>query len=194
MEKSDSSKNEGFLGFLSFNKKIDEVCEQSDVNLDAASKQIDIYRDTPIRFLGYSNEVGEAFRALVPVTIVRLSYLVAFGYVAADTMDKGSKMANQKFDNIEERRKAVMITMGDTVLWQTLASVAIPGFTINRICKMSNWFLTKGIKLAPLIAKPITTVIGLSTIPFIVKPIDAFVELSMDKTIRKNYNLKNKHE
>ena len=29
--------------------------------------EVDIYRDTPVRFLGYANEVGEAFRALVSV-------------------------------------------------------------------------------------------------------------------------------
>ncbi|CEF62093.1 Mitochondrial fission process protein 1 [Strongyloides ratti] len=194
MDKNDSKKNEGFLGFLSFNKKIDDTCKENDVNLDAASKQIDIYRDTPIRFLGYSNEVGEAFRALVPVTIVRLSYLVAFGYVAADTMDKGSKISNKNFNSIDEKRKAVVVTMGDTVLWQTLASVAIPGFTINRVCKMSNFILKKGFKLTPILAKPITTAIGLATIPFIVKPIDAFVELAMDKTIRKYYSYKKVHE
>uniref|UniRef100_A0A0N5C7J9 Mitochondrial fission process protein 1 n=1 Tax=Strongyloides papillosus TaxID=174720 RepID=A0A0N5C7J9_STREA len=171
---------------------MEENVKPPDVNLETASKQIDIYRDTPIRFLGYSNEVGEAFRALVHVNIVRLSYLVAFGYVAADTMDKGSKVAGKKFPNEDERRKSVMITMGDTVLWQTLASVAIPGFTINRICKFSNWILTKGIKLSPILAKPLTTAIGLSTIPFIVKPIDAFVELAMDKTIRKNYTIHHK--
>ena len=27
--------------------------------------EVDIYRDTPVRLLGYANEVGEAFRALV---------------------------------------------------------------------------------------------------------------------------------
>ena len=30
--------------------------------------EVDIYRDTPVRFLGYANEVGEAFRALVSVS------------------------------------------------------------------------------------------------------------------------------
>ena len=25
-------------------------------------KEVDIYRDTPVRFLGYANEVGESFR------------------------------------------------------------------------------------------------------------------------------------
>ena len=26
------------------------------------NKEVDIYRDTPVRFLGYANEVGESFR------------------------------------------------------------------------------------------------------------------------------------
>jgi len=33
----------------------------------AAAAEVDIYRDTPVRLLGYANEVGEAFRALVHV-------------------------------------------------------------------------------------------------------------------------------
>lgn len=41
---------------------------------------------------GYANEVGESFRALVPVSLVRLSYAIATGYVIADTADKSWKM------------------------------------------------------------------------------------------------------
>ena len=33
----------------------------------AVPQEVDIYRDTPVRLLGYANEVGEAFRALVHV-------------------------------------------------------------------------------------------------------------------------------
>ena len=28
----------------------------------AGNAEVDIYRDTPLRFMGYANEVGEAFR------------------------------------------------------------------------------------------------------------------------------------
>lgn len=38
---------------------------------------------------GYANEVGEAFRALVNVNWVRLSYAVASGYVILDATSKG---------------------------------------------------------------------------------------------------------
>jgi len=33
----------------------------------AEAGEVDIYRDTPLRYLGYANEVGEAFRALMHV-------------------------------------------------------------------------------------------------------------------------------
>lgn len=42
-------------------------------------------------FLGYANEVGEAFRAQVHVNVVRLSYGIASAYVVADAIDKGYK-------------------------------------------------------------------------------------------------------
>lgn len=40
---------------------------------------------------GYANEVGEAFRSLVPAAVVWLSYGVASSYVLADAIDKGKK-------------------------------------------------------------------------------------------------------
>ena len=45
------------------------------------------------RLLGYANEVGEAFRALVSVKFVIGTYGVASAYVLADTYDKASKVS-----------------------------------------------------------------------------------------------------
>lgn len=42
-----------------------------------------------LNVLGYANEVGEAFRSIVPKSFVWSSYVVATGYVCADTIDKG---------------------------------------------------------------------------------------------------------
>ena len=50
---------------------------------EVSKKEVDIYRDTPLRYLGYANEVGEAFRALVHVNWVKLSYGVASAYVVS---------------------------------------------------------------------------------------------------------------
>lgn len=46
-----------------------------------------------IMYPGYTNEVGEAFRALVSANVVRLSYGIAAIYCLADTADKTRKAA-----------------------------------------------------------------------------------------------------
>jgi len=139
--------------------------------------EVDIYRDTPVRLLGYANEVGEAFRKLVPSAVVKASYGVSFAYVLADTFDKTKKAP--------EGKKAVYAV--DTLIWQTLASIAIPGFTINRICALSYFLLNKSKGMSPSARLWTTTAIGLASIPFIVKPIDHGVDYVMDKTLRKMY-------
>lgn len=52
--------------------------------------KIDIWRETPIRYLGYANEVGESFRHVFP-KFVKSSYGLAFLYVLGDSYDKGHK-------------------------------------------------------------------------------------------------------
>lgn len=45
-----------------------------------------------IYYTGYANEVGEAFRSLVSKSLVWSSYIIASGYVLADTTHKGTKV------------------------------------------------------------------------------------------------------
>ena len=52
------------------------------------SERVDIWRDTPVRLLGYANEVGESFRHIFPRMVIP-SYVIAFGYTFADCGDKG---------------------------------------------------------------------------------------------------------
>ena len=81
-------------------------------------EEVDIYRDTPVRLLGYANEVGEAFRALVHVNWVRASYGVASLYVLADTRDKTLKMMAKTDSGEAGRNKKVAAAAFDTLLWQ----------------------------------------------------------------------------
>ncbi len=139
--------------------------------------EVDIFRDTPVRLLGYSNEVGEAFRALVHVNWVRASYGLASAYVLADTNDKAGKASGGA------KEKAVAAF--DTLVWQALASVMIPGFTINRVCAFSLAAMARAVPQVALnTRKWMTTGIGLGIIPFIVHPIDSLVHYGMDNTTR----------
>ena len=63
----------------------------------------------------------------------------------------------------------------DTLIWQGLASVIIPGLTINRICAISRYLLARHhvVSLSsPALRKWTVTAIGLGCIPFIIGPID----------------------
>ncbi|XP_025048558.1 mitochondrial fission process protein 1 [Alligator sinensis] len=86
------------------------------------------------------------------------------------------------------KRARVAVAVVDTFIWQSLASVAIPGFTINRICAASLYLLGTMTRWPVSVRKWTTTAIGLSAIPFIVKPIDRSVDFLMDSSLRKLYS------
>lgn len=143
-------------------------------------KEYDIYRDSLLRYAGYANEVGEAFRAQTAKHTyagfnapVSLTYAVAIAYCAAD--------ANDKYQKTGKLAGAV-----DAFSWQILASVAIPGFTIHQVCKYSAMGLQKMAPKIPLPKRQLAvSLIGLATIPFIIHPIDHLVDSIFDKFPRK---------
>ncbi|XP_068127600.1 mitochondrial fission process protein 1 [Hyperolius riggenbachi] len=152
----------------------------------SAATKPDLYRDTWVRYLGYANEVGESFRALVPKVVVWATYGIASAYVTADAADKGHKAAEANKES-PGRTKEVTVAVIDTFVWQALASVAIPGFTINRICAASLYIMARVTRWPLPARKWATTAVGLSTIPFIITPIDRSVDFLLDSSLRKLY-------
>ncbi|OCU01608.1 hypothetical protein XELAEV_18007400mg [Xenopus laevis] len=151
------------------------------------SSEKDLYRDTWVRYLGYANEVGEAFRALVPKAVVWASYGVATAYVTADAADKGKKAANS-YKESPDQTAQVAVAVVDTFVWQALASVAIPGFTINRLCAASLYLMGRVTRWPLPVRKWATTAVGLSAIPIIITPIDRSVDWMLDSSLRKLYS------
>ena len=45
--------------------------------------KVDVWRDTPVRLLGYANEIGESFRYILPRAYLP-SYILACAYCAGD--------------------------------------------------------------------------------------------------------------
>ena len=95
-------------------------------------KEKDIFRDTPLRYVGYANEVGEAFRPIFPRFVVP-SHGLAFLYVGADSISK----TNDTFKR-GSSMKVTTATFVDVLVWQTLASVLIPGKVINMVTAFST--------------------------------------------------------
>lgn len=187
-------------------------------SFDGEEKQgYDPLRDGPLRYLGYSNEVGEAFSAWLFPGGVSLSYAVAVGYVLFDTWDKYNGTlsdaerkldANRMPDGIDKEK--LISTIGlergiDTLVWQLLASVIIPGYTIHTIVGVTTQMLKvilQGVVVGDLVhrvgentgyspdtilqltEKSLPTFVGLMAIPFIVHPIDSGVHGVLNATLR----------
>eukprot|EP00980_Cylindrotheca_fusiformis_P006631 scaffold1390_cov138-Cylindrotheca_fusiformis.AAC.34 len=151
-----------------------------------AHEEYDIFRDSPLRYLGYSNEVGEAFRYQVPKFVIP-SYIVAFGYCTADAVTSGYDAYNKATDmGSSTATSDSLVSAVDTMLWQSLASVTIPGATINLIVKASRFAVARSPAALPgLVSTWLPTVTGLGSVPLIISPIDRAVDLFMDSTFRK---------
>ena len=77
-------------------KKAAAALAEKDNEGKEGDESYDIYRDSPLRYLGYANECGEAFAAWLPPFGVPATYVVAAVYVLADTFDKAIKANKEK--------------------------------------------------------------------------------------------------
>lgn len=185
---------------------------------EAVAAAYDPLRDGPLRYLGYANECGEAFAAWLPFWGVPFSYAVAIAYVLVDTADKGTKAYKSARKELSENKDlspevkvprlvsllAFERTL-DTVVWQLLASVACPGYTIHTVVALfhaalkplqetaqaqqfaaaaaSSLHLQSADVLA-ILDKSLPTAVGLAAIPFIVHPIDNGIHAIMNVSLR----------
>ena len=170
----------------------------SSTSADAKTKPVstnefNVFRDTPIRYLGYCNEVGESFRYQFP-RFVAPSYVIAFGYCCADAAQAGWRVWSSPSTAVDnetsqaQRQHDSLRAMVDTAIWQTTASVMVPGFTINCIVKATRWIVRRPAvttALPALVFQWLPTAAGLGSIPLIMHPIDQMTDTLMDETLRK---------
>ena len=117
-----------------------------------------------LRAAADANEVGESFKPLVPRWMYAASYGVVGAYVCADAAWRAT---------VPPPGRSPAVEALDTVVWQGLASVMLPGFVINRIV----WAVGRVSPPTALIWAP--TAVGLVSIPLIISPIDRGVESFM---------------
>ena len=80
-----------------------------------------------------------------------LSYAVAIGYVVVDTIDKGLKAYSNAGTELEGgavarpdvdvKKLQLLLSLEratDTIVWQLLASVFVPGFTIHTVVQAAH--------------------------------------------------------
>jgi fission process protein 1 len=142
-----------------------------------------IFRDSLLRYAGYANEVGESFRYQFPKFVVP-SYAISFGYCFADAASTGWTSWNEE-KGANARQETLFATV-DTLVWQSLASVMIPGAIINAIVKASRFAVRRSpLALPVLVGEWLPTATGLGSVPLIVHPIDHYVDMLLDNTTRQ---------
>eukprot|EP00128_Syssomonas_multiformis_P015213 Colp12_sorted_trinity150504_noHs@13397 len=79
------------------------------------------------------------------------------------------------------KRIELAASAADTFIWQSFASVIIPGVTINRVCALTSFALQRVLPNVPSSGRKwATTFVGLGMIPLIIHPIDHLVDYGMD--------------
>ena len=116
--------------------------------------------------------------------VIKTEDCVVKGYSFSDLV-----ILQQTWPSQEIKNSKVKWAVIDTLCWQGLASVIIPGFTINLNCKFAGFLLRRYSKFPVTIQKWITTIYGLAVIPFIIKPIDKSVDIFMEMSLRKYYHI-----
>ncbi|KAI8391623.1 mitochondrial 18 KDa protein-domain-containing protein [Radiomyces spectabilis] len=126
------------------------------------------------RYLAYTSDVGEAFRPIVSPLIVKAAYGVSWAYLGLDVAYEGYKAVHAGKDSAVVG--TLMVKRG---VFQSIASMALPMFTIHSVVKHSAKMFTN-VKNAKLRTWG-PTFLGLGVVPFLPFLFDHPVETVVDR-------------
>lgn len=132
-----------------------------------------------IQATAYASEVGESFRPIVNVNLVRALYGLSIAYVIVDISGRTYCVHDQGI-------KRMSYFALDTTLWHLSASLILPAVVIHSIVKYTGKFTKKITKNAKAIAW-VPAILALGSVPFIIQPIDHVTDFALDKTLRPFY-------
>jgi fission process protein 1 len=126
------------------------------------------------RYLAYTSDFGEAFRPLTTPFFVNTTYAISFGYVGFEIAQEAYKSHSRS-----DHKYVFGTHVAKHTIFQTLASLALPAFTIHSTVKYSG-ILFKNVKNQRVLNWG-PTFLGLAVIPFLPTLIDHPAELIVDK-------------
>lgn len=127
------------------------------------------------RYLAYTSDVGEAFRPIVSPWVVKGAYGISWAYLTLDVSYEGYKAKQAGLDN-----QVIGAAMVKRAVFQSVASMALPMFTIHSIVKYSARHVFASVK-NPKIKGWGPTVMGLGIVPFLPFIFDHPVEYAVER-------------
>ncbi|KAG8982656.1 hypothetical protein FRB94_007990 [Tulasnella sp. JGI-2019a] len=135
------------------------------------------------RYIAYTSDVGEAFRPMVPPWVVTGGYAISWLYLGGDVSYESYKAYHQgpsatEAANFSEPTRIAMIAT-KRALFQSIASMALPAFTIHTIVKRATKSFVNVKNPRLKLWGP--TCLGLSVVPALPYLFDKPVEHLTDK-------------
>ncbi len=172
--------------------------DEKELYLKISQRQKDIYKDTPVRYLGFTNEVGAAASHIFTGSkglmgkIPALSWIPAIGYITFDVADKYKKGEDGT------GAKPSLKAGGRELCSQLLQSVTLPTLVIKATQTVAKKVCDKFAKNPALKSegkwgKIITTGVSFAMLFATIKPIDKLSEQIIEKVINPVLGLGNKN-
>jgi len=135
------------------------------------------------RYLAYTSDVGEAFRPVVPPSLVTAAYGISWLYLAGDVgyeSYKAHRRGPTPFEaaHFTEPTRVGLVTV-KRAAFQSVASMALPAFTIHTAVKQAKKAFDKSSNLRLRSWGP--TVTGLAIVPALPYIFDHPVEVATDR-------------
>ncbi|KAI0068971.1 hypothetical protein BV25DRAFT_1792807 [Artomyces pyxidatus] len=135
------------------------------------------------RYVAYTSDIGEAFRPLVPPTLVRAAYGVSWLYLAGDVGYESYKAHRRGPSPIEAAHFSEPTRIGMIAVkratFQSIASMALPAFTIHSAVKQAKKVFDKSTNRRLRSWGPTFT--GLAIVPALPYLFDHPVEVATDR-------------
>ncbi len=156
-------------------------------NATPSPEEANVWRDTPLRYLGYADEFGEAMAPYIGHKAVTGSYVLSSLYALVDVATASHRVYHRNRDLSPQGRIRKTLTEAlDSTLFHLAATVFVPALMIK--------YLRQGISRAMnhhtipasigRFRTSIATLAGILAIPLISKPVDKVIDGIMDWTYR----------
>lgn len=136
------------------------------------------------RYVAYTSDIGESFRPVAHPNLVRFAYGISWSYIAGDVSYEGYKthIRNKEKENVPAIDSYPAV-MAQRAVFQSLASMALPAFTIHSVVRYSGRAL-KGVKNVRIRTwGPIG--LGLAAVPFLPYAFDKPIEHGTEYVFHK---------
>ncbi|KAI0003042.1 mitochondrial 18 KDa protein-domain-containing protein [Russula compacta] len=138
------------------------------------------------RYLAYTSDVGEAFRPIVPPSIVTAAYGISWLYLAGDVGYESYKAHRRGPTPFEAAHFTEPTRVGLVAVkraaFQSVASMALPAFTIHTAVKQAKKAFDKSSN--PRLRAWGPTVTGLAIVPALPYIFDHPVEVATDRAFQ----------